>query len=54
MAIQPPNDGLVTETAQQYFQGSQGFKGDVGNTTGQSFFTSFDKSFKCILHGFPS
>ena len=34
MAIQPTNDGLVTETAQQYFQGSQGFRGDAGNTAG--------------------
>ena len=42
MAIQPPNDGLVTETAQQYFQGSQGFKGNAGNTAGQSFTTTFD------------
>jgi hypothetical protein len=24
MAIQPPNNGLVTETAQQYYQGAQG------------------------------
>ena len=42
MAIQPPNNGLITETAQQYFQGSQGFRGDAGNTTGQSFVTNFD------------
>ena len=35
MAIQPPNNGLVTETAQQYFQGSQDFRGDGANTTGQ-------------------
>ena len=42
MAIQPTNDGLVTETAQQYFQGSQGFRGDAGNTAGQSFATTFD------------
>ena len=44
MAIQPPNNGLVTETAQQYFQGSQDFRGDGANTTGQSFITSFDTS----------
>jgi len=44
MAIQPPNNGLVTETAQQYFQGSQDFRGDGANTTGQSFVTSFDTS----------
>jgi len=42
MAIQPPNDGLITETAEQYFQGSQGFRGDAGNTTGQSFATTFN------------
>ena len=42
MAIQPPNDGLITETAEQYFQGSQGFRGDAGNTAGQSFATTFD------------
>ena len=42
MAIQPPNNGLITETAEQYFQGSQGFRGDAGNTAGQSFATSFD------------
>ena len=42
MAIQPPNNGLVTETAQQYYQGAESFRGDAGNTTGQSFVTSFD------------
>ena len=42
MAIQPPSDGLITENAQQYFQGSQGFRGDAGNNTGQSFTTTFD------------
>ena len=42
MAIQPPSDGLITENAQQYYQGVQGFRGDVGNTAGQSFITSFD------------
>ena len=42
MAIQPPNNGLITENAQQYFQGSQGFRGDAGNNTGQSFTTTFD------------
>jgi hypothetical protein len=42
MAIQPTNNGLVTETAQQYFQGSQGFRADAGNTAGQAFVTSFD------------
>ena len=42
MAIQPPNDGLVTETAQQYYQGAESFRGNAGNTAGQSFVTSFD------------
>jgi len=28
MAIQPTNNGLITETGQQYFDGSQGFRGD--------------------------
>jgi hypothetical protein len=42
MAIQPPNNGLITETAEQYFQGSQGFRGDANNSNGQSFTTSFD------------
>ena len=42
MAIQPPNDGLITETAQQYYQGSENFRGNAGNTAGQSFVTSFD------------
>ena len=42
MAIQPPNDGLITETSQQYYQGAESFRGDAGNTTGQSFVTSFD------------
>jgi len=32
----------ITETNQQYYQGSQGFKGDVGNTAGQSFTTTFN------------
>ena len=28
MSILPTNDGLITETGQQYFDGSQGFRGD--------------------------
>jgi len=28
MPIQPTNNGLITETGQQYFDGSQGFRGD--------------------------
>ena len=42
MAIQPPSNGLITENAQQYYQGAQSFRGDAGNTAGQSFLTSFD------------
>ncbi len=26
--VQPPNNGLITETAQQYYAGAQGFRGD--------------------------
>jgi len=39
MAIQPPNDGLVTETAQQYYEGAQGFRGAENQT---AFLTTFD------------
>ena len=42
MAIQPPNDGLITENAQQYYQGTQGFRGAAGNAGGQSFVTDFN------------
>ena len=43
MAIQPPSNGLVTETAQQYFQGSQGFRGKAtGDLGAQTFTTDFD------------
>jgi len=41
MAIQPPSNGLVTENAQQYFQGSQGFRA-AANGGGQEFPTDFD------------
>ena len=41
MAIQPPSNGLVTENAQQYFQGSQGFRA-AANGGGQTFSTDFD------------
>ena len=60
MAIQPPNDGLLTENAQQYFQGSQGFRGDNANSAGQSFTTSFDTDLylgdwnTCLLYTSPS
>ena len=42
MAIQPPSDGLITENAQQYYQGSQGFRGNNANDQNQEFTTSFD------------
>tara|TARA_R100001594_G_scaffold15084_4_gene31815 strand:+ start:5095 stop:6324 length:1230 start_codon:yes stop_codon:yes gene_type:complete len=32
----------ITETNQQYYQGSQSFRGDAGNTAGQTFTTTFD------------
>ena len=32
----------ITETNAQYYQGSQGFRGDVGNTAGQAFTTTFN------------
>ena len=37
--IQPPNNGSINETAQQYYAGSQEFRGD-GNTA--TFTTTFD------------
>tara|TARA_R110000796_G_scaffold27303_1_gene75455 strand:+ start:1707 stop:2945 length:1239 start_codon:yes stop_codon:yes gene_type:complete len=33
---------LITETNQQYYQGSQGFRGDAGNTQNQTLITTFD------------
>jgi len=42
MAILPPNNGLISETAQQYYQGAQGFRGDNSNSTNQKFVTTFD------------
>ena len=33
---------LVTETNQQYYAGVQPFRGDAGNTAGQSFITTFN------------
>jgi len=39
MPIQPTNNGLITETGQQYFEGAQGFRGDG---TSLSFTTSFN------------
>ena len=32
MAIQPQNNGLITENNEQYYAGSQGFRGNAGNT----------------------
>ena len=37
---------LITETHQQYYAGSQGFRGDVGNTQNQKFVTSFNTDLK--------
>ena len=34
----------ITETNQQYYQGSQGFRGNVGNDPNQAFLTTFDTS----------
>ena len=44
MAIQPTSNGLVTENAQQYYQGSQGFRGNAGNDANQVFVTDFDSN----------
>jgi hypothetical protein len=33
-----PNDGLITETNRQYYEGAQGFQ--VNNALGQSAFTT--------------
>ena len=41
MAIQPASNGLVTENAKQYFQGSQGFRAAAAGG-GQTFPTDFD------------
>ena len=32
----------ITETNAQYYQGSQGFRGDAGNTANQTFATTFN------------
>ena len=32
----------ITETNQQYYQGSQNFRGNAGNTAGQTFTTTFN------------
>jgi len=34
--------GLITETNQQYYAGSQGFRGNAANTINQKFTTTFD------------
>ena len=41
MAIQPASDGLITENAQQYYQGSQGFRAAAAGLN-QTFITDFD------------
>ena len=33
---------LITETNQQYYQGAQPFRGDAGDSAGQTFTTTFD------------
>ena len=42
MAIQPTNNGLITENNEQYFAGSQGFRGNAGNTQNQLLPTDFN------------
>ena len=44
MAIQPTSNGLVTENAQQYYQGSQGFRGAAIDAANQEFVTDFDSN----------
>ena len=38
--------GLITETNQQYYSGSQSFRGDPGNSNNQKFATTFDTNIK--------
>ena len=42
MAILPPNDGLITETNQQYYEGAQAFRANSDNDANQQFTTSFN------------
>ena len=42
MAIQPTNDGLITENAQQYYSGAQGFRALSNNANNQEFVTTFN------------
>ena len=42
MAIQPTNNGLITENSQQYYQGTQDFRGAGTITVNQKFVTDFD------------
>ena len=47
MAIQPTNNGIVTENSQQYYQGSQEFRGAFladGVTLQSAFITDFDSN----------
>ena len=41
MAIQPKSNGLITENAQQYYQGSQGFRAAASGVN-QTFATDFN------------
>jgi len=40
--IKPPNDGLIKETAQQYYAGSQDFRSTDSALPNQTFVTTFD------------
>ena len=42
MAIQPTNNGLITENSQQYYQGTQDFRGAGVVAPNQKFTTDFD------------
>jgi len=42
MAIQPPNNGLITETGQQYYSGAQGFRAAAVDAGNQEFKTTFN------------
>ena len=42
MAIQPTNNGLITENSQQYYQGTQDFRGAGSVAPNQKFTTDFD------------
>jgi len=44
MAIQPTNNGIVTENSQQYYQGSQEFRGAADVAANQVFITDFNSN----------